>query len=169
MTSVTTKAGAAYSTGGADVPAPKARRCSSTIPQFNKVTGNRSLKTRHRHAPHRRFGRQRIYGNAFIGNRVQVKYVATRHQEWSQRGRGNYWSDYIGWDLDSDGVGDHPYEPNDAVDKLLWKYPIARVLMNSPAVETLRWVQQQFPVLRPQGVRDSYPLMQLPRWQEARR
>jgi len=31
--------------------------------------------------------------------------------------------------------------------------------MNSPAVETLRWVQQQFPVLKPQGVRDSYPLM----------
>jgi nitrous oxidase accessory protein len=29
-------------------------------------------------------------------------------------------------------------------------------------VETLRWVQEQFPVLRPQGVRDSAPLMQSP-------
>jgi nitrous oxidase accessory protein len=31
--------------------------------------------------------------------------------------------------------------------------------MHSPAIQTLRWVQRQFPVFRPQGVRDSYPLM----------
>lgn len=103
-----------------------------------------------------------MYGNAFVGNRVQVKYVANRPQDWSREGRGNFWSDYLGWDLDANGIGDKHYEPNDAVDKLLWKYPMARVLMNSPAVETLRWVQEQFPVLRPQGVHDSAPLMLSP-------
>lgn len=100
-----------------------------------------------------------IFGNAFTGNYKQVKYVATRPQEWSRDGRGNYWSDYLGWDLDGDGLGDVPYEPNDAVDQLLWRYPAAKVLMHSPAIQTLRWVQRQFPVFRPQGVRDSYPLM----------
>jgi len=54
------------------------------------------------------------------------------------------------------------YEPNDAVDKLLWRYPSARLLMHSPAIEMLRWVQREFPVLRPQGVKDSYPLMRTP-------
>jgi len=103
-----------------------------------------------------------VYGNAFIGNRVQVKYVANVLQEWSKDGRGNYWSDYLGWDMDANGIGDKHYEPNDAIDKLLWKYPIARVLMNSPAIQTLRWVQERFPVLRPQGVRDSMPLMLSP-------
>ena len=103
-----------------------------------------------------------VYGNAFIKNRVQVKYVANVLQEWSMNGRGNYWSDYLGWDMDANGIGDKHYEPNDAVDKLLWKYPVARVLLNSPAIQTLRWVQERFPVLRPQGVRDSAPLMSSP-------
>lgn len=104
----------------------------------------------------------RVYGNAFIGNRTQVKYVATRPQEWSRDGRGNFWSDYLGWDLNADGIGDRPYEPIDGVDRVLWKYPMAKVLMHSPAIDTLHWVQAQFPVLRPQGVRDSHPLMLAP-------
>jgi nitrous oxidase accessory protein len=103
-----------------------------------------------------------LVGNAFIDNREQVKYVATRRQEWSQAGRGNYWSDYLGWDADGDGLGDTVYEPNDAVDRILWKHPAARLLLNAPAVEILRWVQRDFPVLRPEGVRDSHPLMQSP-------
>ncbi len=108
-----------------------------------------------------------IYGNAFVNNRTQVKYVATRLQEWSRDGRGNYWSDYLGWDLNADGIGDRPYEPNDDVDRMLWKYPAAKVLMHSPALQTLRWVQARFPVLRAPGVKDSHPLMTIPESLEA--
>lgn len=103
-----------------------------------------------------------LYNNAFIRNRIQVKYVANRAQEWSSEGKGNFWSDYLGWDLNADGIGDKAYQPNDGVDQVLWKYPAAKVLMNSPAVNTLHWVQEQFPVLRPPGVRDSFPLMKNP-------
>lgn len=104
----------------------------------------------------------RIVGNAFVGNRQQVKYVAVRTQEWSADGRGNYWSDYLGWDRNEDGLGDIAYEPNDNVDRLLWMYPQVRVLMNSPSIEVLRWVQRAFPVIKSPGVQDSHPLMQLP-------
>lgn len=104
----------------------------------------------------------RISGNAFVGNQQQVKYVATRTQEWSVDGRGNYWSDYLGWDRDDDGLGDVAYEPNDNVDRLLWMYPQVRLLMNSPSIEVLRWVQRAFPVVRSPGVQDSHPLMRLP-------
>ncbi len=103
-----------------------------------------------------------IHGNAFVANYTQVKYVANRTQDWSTEGRGNYWSDYLGWDLNNDGLGDIPYEPNDAMDKLLWRYPMAKLLVNSPAVATLRWAQQAFPVLRPPGVTDNAPLMTPP-------
>ncbi|MGM0701742.1 MAG: nitrous oxide reductase family maturation protein NosD [Pseudomonadota bacterium] len=103
-----------------------------------------------------------FHGNAFVANQTQVKYVAVREQEWSHEGRGNYWSDYLGWDLSGDGIGDVPYEPNDSVDRLIWTYPMAKILMNSPAVQVLRWVQREFPVLRPPGVKDSHPLMSLP-------
>lgn len=104
----------------------------------------------------------KISDNAFVGNEQQVKYVATRTQEWSIEGRGNYWSDYLGWDRNDDGLGDMPYEPNDNVDRLLWMYPQVRLLMNSPAIELLRWVQRAFPVIKMQGVQDSHPLMYLP-------
>lgn len=107
-----------------------------------------------------------IHGNSLISNRTQVKYVSNRAQEWSKDGRGNYWSDYMGWDIDDDGIGDVPYEPNDAVDRILWTYPMARVLMNSPAVELMRWVQSAFPILKPQGVKDSHPLMRPPETQD---
>ncbi|MGD9390659.1 MAG: nitrous oxide reductase family maturation protein NosD [Thioalkalispiraceae bacterium] len=103
-----------------------------------------------------------IFANAFVQNQTQVKYVATRPQEWSHDDQGNYWSDYLGYDMNADGVGDFPYEPNDGIDRVLWKYPVAKVLMHSPAVETLHWVQRQFPILRPPGVKDSRPLMAMP-------
>lgn len=100
--------------------------------------------------------------NAFINNNKQVKYVASRTQDWSVAQLGNYWSDYLGWDMDGDGKGDIAYEPNDGVDRLLWQYPTAKLLFNSPAIEILRWVQRQFPVLKSPGIIDSYPLMVIP-------
>ncbi|BBB25646.1 nitrous oxide reductase family maturation protein NosD [Amphritea japonica] len=103
-----------------------------------------------------------LSGNAFVSNKEQVKYVATRTQDWSDKGVGNFWSDYLGWDMDGDGIGDVEYEPNDSVDRLLWKFPSAKLLLNSPAVETLRWVQRQFPILKSPGVVDSHPLMAIP-------
>lgn len=100
-----------------------------------------------------------ISGNTFIDNQIQVKYVSNKIQEWSVDGEGNYWSNYQGWDMDGDGKGDVPFEPNDGIDKLFWKYPEAKFLMDSPAVLLLRWVQEQFPVLKSPGVKDSNPLM----------
>ncbi len=103
-----------------------------------------------------------ISGNAFIDNRTQVKYVGTRHVEWSVDGRGNYWSDNPAFDLDNDGIADSPYRPNDMVDQLLWKHPLSKLLINTPAMELLRWSQSEFPALYPGGVVDSAPLMQAP-------
>lgn len=101
----------------------------------------------------------KIFGNRFINNPVQVKYVSNQEQEWSQNGLGNYWSNYLGWDLDNNGIGDTPFEPNDGIDKMMWKYPESKVLLDSPSVLMLRWIQKQFPVLKPAGVKDSHPLM----------
>lgn len=101
----------------------------------------------------------KIHHNNFTNNINQVKYVSNRPQEWSQADGGNYWSDYMGFDLDQDGLGDAPYEPNDEIDKLLWKYPQAKVLFNSPGVFLLRFVERQFPVFKRPGIADSRPLI----------
>ena len=154
--------GRGFITGGEKIPGAEGKAIFIYNSLYNDIRGN--LFADSEIGIHLTAGSEdnTITGNAFVGNHTQVKYVANREQEWSREGRGNFWSDYLGWDLNADGVGDRPYEPNDGVDKLLWKYPLARMLMNSPAVETLRWVQVQFPVLKPPGVRDSAPLMKAP-------
>jgi len=103
--------------------------------------------------------RNTITGNAFVGNRNQVKYVGTRYLDWVHEGRGNYWSDNPAFDLDGDGIADRPYRPNDVMDAILWTLPAAKVLVNSPAVQMVRWAQARFPALYPGGVVDSAPLM----------
>lgn len=98
-------------------------------------------------------------GNAFMNNRTQVKYVGTRWLEWSRDGRGNYWSDHAGFDVNGDGVADSVYRPNDLIDHITWSQPMARLLLGSPAVQLIRWSQSRFPNLLPGGVVDSHPLM----------
>lgn len=154
--------GAGYASGGSGIIGAEGKAIFIYNSQFNAIHDNSFSGSDI--GIHLTAGSEdnKLYGNAFQHNRVQVKYVANRTQDWTHAGRGNYWSDYLGWDLNADGIGDKAYEPNDAVDILLWTYPMARLLMNSPPILTLRWVQEQFPVLKPQGVRDSAPLMMPP-------
>lgn len=103
-----------------------------------------------------------LTGNAFLGNRTQVKYVGTRDIEWSFEGRGNYWSDHASFDLGGDGIADSPFRPNDLMDHILWSQPAAALLTGAPAVQLIRWAQSSFPATLPGGVVDSAPLMVAP-------
>ena len=97
--------------------------------------------------------------NAFIGNREQVKYVGTKHVEWSHESRGNFWSDHPAFDLNGDGIADSVFRPNDLMDHILWSQPAAALLTGAPAVQLVRWSQKNFPATLPGGVLDSFPLM----------
>lgn len=99
-----------------------------------------------------------VEGNSLIFNRDQVRYVGARDMVWGEK-RGNYWSNYVGWDRDGDGIGDVPYEANDIADRLLWQYPMMKLLLASPAVQTLKLAGQQFPLLRAPSVVDPNPHM----------
>lgn len=101
-------------------------------------------------------------GNAFIGNRTQVKYVGSRSIEWSFQDRGNFWSDHPVFDLDGDGIADSPFRPNDLMDSILWSQPAASLLIGAPAVQLIRWSQSSFPATLPGGVVDSHPLVTAP-------
>jgi nitrous oxidase accessory protein len=103
--------------------------------------------------------RNQVEGNDFIANREQVRYVGARDEVWGAQS-GNHWSNYLGWDRDGNGIGDVPYEANDMVDRLTWRYPSIKLLLASPAVQALRLVGQQFPVLRVPSVVDPKPRMQ---------
>jgi nitrous oxidase accessory protein len=137
--------------------------------QKNRITGNRLERCGV--GIHFTAGSERnaVSGNAFIGNRTQVKYVGTKWVDWSADGRGNYWSNFAAYDLNGDGVAEGVFRPNDAVDRVLWTQPAARLLLGSPAVQLVRWSQAAFPALLPGGVVDSHPLMrpveiEIPDW-----
>ena len=99
-----------------------------------------------------------VEGNEFIRNRDQIKYVASRDENWGGE-QGNYWDNYLGWDRDGNGTGDVPYEANDVVDRLTWRHPYMKLLLSSPAVQTLRVVSRQFPLLRAPSIVDRHPRM----------
>ena len=102
--------------------------------------------------------RNEVEGNDFIGNREQVRYIGARDETWGARS-GNHWSNYLGWDRDGDGHGDVRYEANDLVDRLVWRHPAVRLLLASPAIQALRVVSQQFPLVRVPSVVDPKPRM----------
>ncbi len=96
-----------------------------------------------------------ITANAFVENQIQVKFVAARDQSWE----GNYWSDYSGWDVDGDGAGEVAYRSNTLVDALLFKYPLAKLLLTSPAFQVLALVERELPVITVPKAVDGAPLM----------
>lgn len=126
--------------------------------EYNTLKNN--LVTANRIGVHLSAGsyKNKVDGNDFIDNQSQIKYVASRDVEWGLS-QGNYWSNYSGWDQNGDGIGDLAYEANDVVDRLNWQYPLIKLLLSSPSMQTLRFVARQFPVLRAPSIVDKHPRM----------
>ena len=101
-------------------------------------------------------------GNAFVRNRNQVKYVGTPLSRLVEGEGGATTGATTQLRPDGDGIADTAYRPNDLVDKVLWTAPAAKVLVNSPAVQVIRWAQSQFPAILPGGVVDTRPLIAPP-------
>jgi nitrous oxidase accessory protein len=105
-------------------------------------------------------------GNAFIRNTDQVWQPPFETEQgrkgpnaFTEKGRGNYWSDYTGVDRNNDGIGDTPYHETDVFGYIVDRHPGARVFALSPAVSLLRKGEELMPVLDTAGVTDLAPLM----------
>ncbi len=71
----------------------------------------------------------------------------------------NYWSNYNGYDLDKDNMGDVPYYPVKLFSYVLEQVPEAIVLMRSFFVEIINFSERVSPVFTPKEVKDDFPLM----------
>ncbi len=101
--------------------------------------------------------------NAFQENRQQA---GTRGRGdllgniWTTAGMGNYWSDYVGYDADADGVGDMPYKVEKLFESLVDSYPELRLFIYSPASQAIDFAAAAFPSLRPDTkLVDDAPIM----------
>jgi len=80
-----------------------------------------------------------LTGNRFSGNLVQVFEDHAGANAFFDQGRGNFWSDYAGFDWNGDGVGETPYRLNTAASALMARRPVARWFWMSPALALLDW------------------------------
>ena len=105
-----------------------------------------------------------ISDNSFIENEQQVVVAGggqLRENEWTVRDRGNYWSDYAGYDGDGDGVGEIAYRAERLLDNLLGNRPELRLFLYSPVVNAVDFAARAFPMVRPQPILvDEQPLTQ---------
>lgn len=105
-----------------------------------------------------------VYDNNFISNRWQAQYLDNRKIIWNSKSSGNFWSHYIGWDLNMDNIGDKKFYVTNICDWLIFSYPVLRVMFDSPALVLLQKIENQFPAFRCYSIVDNYPLMRPVIW-----
>ena len=71
----------------------------------------------------------------------------------------NYWSEYSGYDLDKDGIGDVPYRPVKLFSYVVNRTPEALVLLRSLFVDIINFSEKVSPVFTPDNLMDNNPLM----------
>jgi nitrous oxidase accessory protein len=104
--------------------------------------------------------RVRLARNNFIANLSPLHLVGKRsNTEWQENGRGNYWSEYDGYDLDGDGVGDAPQKVQNVFQYLEGNYPRLRLYLNSASAQALAGAEKSFPIIRGSSETDAAPLM----------
>jgi nitrous oxidase accessory protein len=104
-----------------------------------------------------------FHGNAFIDNIEHISVLGDgqlKDLTWAVDGRGNYWSDYAGFDANGDGIGDRPYEARRLFESLTNDNPTLQLFRFSPAELAVDFAAKAFPAFRPQvKITDPAPLM----------
>jgi nitrous oxidase accessory protein len=100
--------------------------------------------------------------NNFINNLTELLLdVSDRETKWADEAGGNHWSNYQGYDLDRDGIGDVPFGIQNVFQVMESKVPEVRFYLLSPAAEVLRAAERALPILNLGDARDPKPLMQV--------
>lgn len=97
-----------------------------------------------------------ITGNNFTGNTLDL--VVNSHVN-NNTFNGNFWSEYAGYDLDRDGVGDAPHRPVKLFSYIIDRTPEAMILLRSFFIDLINFSEKVSPVLTPANVIDHGPLM----------
>jgi nitrous oxidase accessory protein len=101
--------------------------------------------------------RNRFTENNFIENSFDVRTDSPRNNNLFD---GNYWSNYEGYDLDRDGIGDVPYRPVSLFSIIIERQPESLILLRSMFIRLLDTAERIMPVLTPQTLYDENPKMQ---------
>ncbi|MDD3723056.1 MAG: nitrous oxide reductase family maturation protein NosD, partial [Lutibacter sp.] len=94
--------------------------------------------------------------NDFMSNSLDLAYNSNINDN---KFDNNYWSEYTGYDLDKNGIGDVPYRPVKLFSYIVNKTPQALVLLRSLFVDIVNFSEKVSPVFTPDELMDNNPLM----------
>ncbi len=94
--------------------------------------------------------------NDFINNTFDV---STRGSQNNNNFKGNHWSNYAGYDLDKDGIGDVPYSPMKLFSYIVNTIPEAIILQRSLFIDLINFSEKVSPIFTPKNLIDKTPLI----------
>lgn len=94
--------------------------------------------------------------NNFLYNSFDVSYNSKLNDNVFDQ---NYWSDYTGYDLDKNGIGDVPYRPVKLFSYIVNRTPETIVLLRSLFMDIIDFSEKVSPVFTPDNLLDANPLM----------
>ena len=99
--------------------------------------------------------------NNFLYNSFDIAYNSkVNDNEFSK----NFWSNYTGYDLDKDGIGDVPYRPVKLFSYIVNETPETIVLLRSLFIDIIDFSEKVSPVFTPDNLMDEYPQMKRISW-----
>ncbi len=94
--------------------------------------------------------------NNFLYNSFDISYNSKMNDNVFDQ---NYWSEYTGYDLDKDGVGDVPYRPVKLFSYIVNRTPETIILLRSLFMDIIDFSEKVSPVFTPDNLLDANPLM----------
>ena len=103
----------------------------------------------------------KVNENNFVANTFDLALNSANNRNNNNNFDGNYWSEYSGYDLDRDGVGDVAYRPVKLFNFVVNQTPEAMVLLRSLFVDIINFSEKVSPVFTPENVMDNSPKMKM--------
>ena len=94
--------------------------------------------------------------NDFVANSFDLSYSSKLNDNTFIN---NYWSDYSGYDLNKDGIGDVPHRPVNLFSYIVSRTPESIVLLRSLFIYILNFSEKVSPVFTPENLVDKNPSM----------
>lgn len=100
----------------------------------------------------------RFLGNNFVQNSFDLSYNSKLNDNLFEN---NYWSEYTGYDLDKNGMGDIPYRPVKLFTYITNRTPEAIILLRSLFIDIINFSEKVSPVFTPENLEDKSPRMKM--------
>jgi len=97
-----------------------------------------------------------VVNNNFLYNSFDVSYNSKLNDNIFDR---NFWSEYTGYDLDKNGIGDVPYRPVKLFSYIVNRTPETIILLRSLFMDIIDFSEKVSPVFTPDNLIDANPQM----------